>query len=145
LIVGAIGADYIGVPEVQSIYCNAHEGYFKLKFRGWETGLLSYNISRIELYQSMINSDSTEFSNLYSIENIAIDDWGSSGLCSNNTARITFYKPSIVGNRKDGSNFEILTVSFSSLRRSDNSTGIIITKEVQAGNIMLSFCVRLST
>jgi hypothetical protein len=66
LLVGAIHGSSNGVPEIQSVYCSADKGFFRLTFRGWSTGLLAVNTTRDELISALVSIPSV-FSNLYSV------------------------------------------------------------------------------
>ena len=135
LLVGAIAGTNNGVPAIQSVFCSADKGHFYLSFRGWETGPLGVNITMAQL-TAAIQSDPTVFSHLYSITSISIADWGGGGLCQNNTAVITFYTP----NNGDypffgvdnGPAIELLSVTLDALQYSNNASGVVIVKEVQA-------------
>lgn len=131
IVVGAVGADIVGVPEKQAIYCSATEGYFALRFRGWTSSQISYNVSRTELHDHIV-SDMTSFDKgLYGINFISIADWGSGNLCRNNTAVITFYNPvdgdSLLFNSY--SDLELLEVVDNTLQ------GNITVTQVQKGTI----------
>lgn len=119
LAVGAIGGSMDGRAEIQAIHCEASGGYFQLSFRGWSTDLIPHNVTSDELY-SFIVADPTVLAKLYSITNIVIKDWGSGGLCDNNTAEITFYSPingapELFDGVDTGADLELLTVTDVSL------------------------------
>lgn len=92
LLVGAPGSDMNGVPEKQSIFCSADGGFFKIDFRGWSSDAISANVTKKEFTEA-ITSKIGMFGNLHSVDSIVVDDWGAGGLCSNNTAVITFFSP----------------------------------------------------
>lgn len=48
-----------GVPERQEISCHALAGYFQIKFRGWSTEPISFNVSRLELIDAIVNVPGT--------------------------------------------------------------------------------------
>jgi hypothetical protein len=136
LLVGAMGANMNGLPEIQSIFCAATSGHFRIHFRGWSTDLLSYNISREDLYTAMLSDRPAKFVNLYSTTALAIDDWGGGGLCHNNTAVITFYAPWygwIFGNN-DGANVEELRIEHVKLSHGGhNGTATTRVTEMRRG------------
>eukprot|EP01034_Spumella_vulgaris_P023126 gene23126-29319_t len=136
LLVGAVGASMNGVPERQAIFCNADSGFFQIAFRGWQTDQISFNVTRSELVDFIVaNTDS--FSHLYSVVSIDIEDWGTGGLCDNNTALITFYAP-VDGNAllfptDTGPDLELLTMINTNLTRVDNATAVLQITSVQNG------------
>ena len=141
LLVGSIAGSNYGVPEIQSVFCSADRGHFRLTFRGWSTALLGVNATRTEL-MAAITSDPRKFANLYSITAIAIEDWGPEGLCSNNTAVITFFTPfnddiPIFG-INNGPELELIGVVFEGLEYSNSLTGVVIVTEVQKGTRVLN-------
>jgi hypothetical protein len=144
LYVGAIGAETKGVPEKQSIFCSADEGFFSLKFRGWKTGPIAANISREDLIEA-IEGDLGTMTNLHTVHSITIDDWGDGGFCTHNrTAIITFEAPVdgdyILFGVDTHADLELLEVSTNNLKYMSsfggpNRTGVIHIEEVQKGTI----------
>ena len=136
VLVGSEGANLNGVPEIQSLYCSAQSGYFYLKFRGWKTDAISYNVTREELIDAMV-SVPTMFSKLYTIDSIDIADWGGGSLCDNKTAIITFYSPingdALLLGDDTGSNLELLTPDIGTLRIGVSQKGLLEIAEVQKG------------
>ena len=148
-----------GVPEKQAITCFAKSGFFQIEFRGWSTDPISFNVTREGLIDAIVNVPGT-FQHLYAVFlniymffdlicfyfcrypvfSIAIDDWGSGGLCeNNNTATITFYSPlegTILFPTDTGPHLELLTMVNLNLSLSGNvseSDGLLSVREVQAG------------
>ncbi len=137
ILVGAVGASMNGHPEKQAIHCLADNGTFVLAFRGWKTNPINYNVTRDELVEAII-SPTTVFSNLYSITAVTIDDWGSGGLCSNNTAVITFFRPVDgainIFDVDNGPALELLQLSDSTLSLDNDASDAKLTIfEVQQG------------
>lgn len=136
LLVGAIGASTSGTLERQSIFCSASSGYFRLKFRGWQTDPISFNATRIDLIHAIVATPS-RFSKLYSINSIQLSDF-KGGLCQNNTAVITFLSPtdgdSTLFTRNTGSNLDLLQYEKINMTGPTGS-GIINITEDTAGTI----------
>jgi len=134
IVVGAVGANLNGVPEKQAIYCSANSGYFQIKFRGWQSRYIAYNVTRLELIDAIV-SPTNRFMNLYSIVSIDIDEWGTSYLCNNNTAHITFYSP-VDGNGDDhsGANLELLTLINVNLTNHVSNKAVLQIYETQKGS-----------
>ena len=139
LLVGAMGANMNGLPEVQSLFCAATRGHFRLHFRGWSTDLLSFNISREQLYSAMLSDRPKDFVNLYSMTALDIADWGRGGLCHNNTAVITFFAPwyGWAFGDNDGANIEALRVEHVGLYGRGNASATTRVVEVRRGNAYL--------
>jgi hypothetical protein len=141
LLVGALGANMNGLPEVQSIYCAATAGYFRIHFRGWSTGLLSSNITREQLYEAIVSPDTSNFVNLYSITALTVADWGGGPLCHNKTAVLTFYSPwygdKLMFGTDTGDHLELLKVENVGLTYGRNGTATITVAEVRAGTAHL--------
>jgi hypothetical protein len=136
ILIGAIGGSMNGIPEKQSLHCSADNGTFRLSFRGWTTNRINFNVTKDELVEAII-TPTTVFANLYSVTHITIDDWGSGGLCENNTAVITFYRPvdgaiNVVG-VDTGSHLELLTIIDNDLTKFGNASAIFKVEEIQAG------------
>jgi hypothetical protein len=136
LSVGAVGAETIGVPEIQSIYCEADSGYFVLSFRGWTTSAIPHNVSRTDLAE-FIQGDLGEMGNIHSMHSFTIEDWGGGGLCSKNTARITVQAPvDGVGLSDSGADIEEFVVDMTTLQNNSVDTTVIISEE-QKGTLKL--------
>eukprot|EP01033_Poteriospumella_lacustris_P006607 gene6608-4759_t len=143
IAVGAVGANMNGNPEIQAIHCLATDGVFQLSFRGWSTSLIPANVTVEELYNHIVAQNDV-FAKLYSITNIAIDDWGGGGLCNNRTARITFFSPTngapqLFDGVDTGGDLELLTIAHSNLTYTDGngftnaSSAQLTVVEVQKG------------
>eukprot|EP00981_Chlorochromonas_danica_P010183 scaffold3051_cov167-Ochromonas_danica.AAC.42 len=141
LIVGAVGATMIGLPEKQAIFCSAHDGYFSISFRGWETDPISCNVTRTELEDAIVSPVNT-LDNLHPIRSLSIDDWGGGPLCANHTAVLTFYSPTdgaphLLG-VDTGPHLELLTLNNINLTTANNGHGdVLVDYEVQAGTWIL--------
>ena len=124
LLVGALGANLDGVPEKQALWCSATSGYFKLEFRGWSSNAISFNVTRDELMDAIVNVPYT-FKHLFPIKSIEIEDWGEGALCDNNTAVITFYSPTegstLLFDEDTRADIELLTIINLNLSTGDNS------------------------
>lgn len=125
IAVGAVGANMNGNPEIQAIHCLATDGVFQLSFRGWSTSLIPANVTVEELYNYIVAQNDV-FAKLYSITNIAIEDWGGGGLCNNRTAKITFFSPTngapqLFDGVDTGGDLELLTIAHSNLTYTDSS------------------------
>ena len=141
IAVGAVGAETIGVPEIQSIFCSATEGSFTLSFRGFTSGQIHYNVTRDEL-ENLIEGDLGFMNNLHTMHSINIQDWGGGPLCNNKSAVITFHAPvdghEILFGEDTGSDLEMLKVATTNLANSsDLQGGIVIISELQKGTRVL--------
>jgi hypothetical protein len=137
LLVGAIGGNMNGRPEKQAIYCSATNGTFVIKFRGWSTAPISYNVTHAELLQAIL-SDSRIFDKLYTVTALDISEWGGGALCNNNTALLTFYSPvdgaKLLLGQDTGANLELLQFDTDSFAGEGGANaGFITATEVQAG------------
>ena len=139
IVVGAIGASSRSKPEIQYLFCNASDGYFKLNFRGWSTSLISSNVTKEELVDA-IEADKALLNEnkLYTINRILIDDWGGGPLCSGKTAKITFLSPadghpSLNNGINTKSNLELLGVDAYTLKTIDGLNGMINITSYQNG------------
>ena len=142
MLVGAQGANFNGKPEIQSIFCSADIGRFRLHFRGWSSPWLGVNTTRDQLLEAIL-SDPRNFSRLYSITSLDVKDWGADkgGLCANNTAYLTFYSPwygsvQLFG-KNTGPDLELLTVSTDGLTYNNNVSGVVVVREVRSGSSFL--------
>lgn len=138
ILVGAVGANMNGVPEIQTLHCEADSGYFQLSFRGWTTDYIGHNVSRLELIDLIVSSAET-FSNLYTVFSVTIDSWGEGGFCegaNGHDAVITFFSPvdgDTLGNDM-GPNLELLTLNKHNLTLLNDSTlAVLEIEEVQNG------------
>ena len=142
MLVGAIGANMNGLPEIQSLYCSATTGSFRLHFRGWSTGLISWNSTNAQLYTAILSDHPAKFANLYSITAISIADWGGGALCHNKTAVITFFAP-WYGNKlllgvDTGGNLEKIVAEPVHLKYHSSSINAkLVVTEVRAGSANL--------
>ena len=136
LAIGAVGAETVGVPEIQSLYCEADSGSFVLFFRGWTTSEIPHNVTRTELAE-LIQGDLGEMGNIHSMHSFTIADWGDSGLCSKNTARITVEAPvDGIGLSDTGADIEEFVVQSSSLQNNSIDTTVVVMEE-QKGTLKL--------
>jgi len=131
LLVGAIGASTSTTFERQSIFCSATDGFFRLKFRGWQTDPINFNATRIDLIHAIVATPS-RFSKLYSINSIQLSEF-KGGLCQNNTAVITFLTPTdgdiTLFNQNTGSNLELLQYEKINMTGPTGSGIITITQD----------------
>jgi len=135
IVIGALGADMNGVQEKQSIFCSASSGHFTLMFRGWQSDPIRFDVGRQEFIDAII-ANPEYFGKLYTVNAILVDDWGTGGLCQNNTATITFLSP-VNGALNlfptdEGAHLELLTVNILDLKSGDAS-GIVKVTETQRG------------
>lgn len=139
IAVGAVGAETVGVPEIQAIFCSAVDGYFTITFRGFTSGKIYHNTTRAEL-ENLLEGDLGFMNNLHTVSDIRIADWGGGPLCSNKTAVITFEAPTdgqeeLFG-RDNGANLELLEVDSSTLvNNSDLQGAVVIVREIQNGTL----------
>ena len=135
LVVGAIGASFEGTIEKQAIHCSADNGTFIIKFRGWSTSPLSYNITRDELLYAM-EGPLGSMTKLQSMNAIDIDSWGGGGLCDNRTAIITLLTPvdgdAVLFGTDTRGDLELLTIS-NQLYQKNGERGIIEVLSIQNG------------
>ena len=141
-VVGAVGADFKGQAEVQSIYCSADTGSFRLRLRGWTSAPIDANSTAAQL-QSSLQSDSASFSGLHGATSLTVSfEKPYSTLCSNNTAFITFNTPvdtfaeASSDGEYEGSNLALLAVVEAALGwRGKNSSagGVAVARKVHAG------------
>ncbi|RYH30929.1 hypothetical protein EON65_03875 [archaeon] len=140
LAIGAIGANRNGLPEKQSLHCNAMDGYFYVSFRGWSSGLISCNATREDLVDAVV-SPSANFDKVHAITALEVDDWGGGPLCANNTAVLTFYGP-IDGAENlfgidAGANLELITLTDYNLTTWGSDPVLLEAAEVQRGTWVL--------
>lgn len=135
-VVGATGAFMGGVFEKQQLHCKATSGHFRLKFRGWQTALISFNVTREGLIDAMISAPG-DYPKLSVINALRIDDWGGGALCNDKRAIITFLSPmhgAAGATGTDDSNLELLTLSDVRLN-STAGPAILNVTETQRGSI----------
>ena len=132
-VVGATGAFMGGVFEKQQLHCVATAGHFRLNFRGWQTALINFNVTREGLIDAMISAPG-DYPKLSVINAIRIDDWGGGALCNDKRAVITFLSPMHGGTGTDDSHLELLTLSDVRLN-STAGPAILNVTETQRGSI----------
>jgi hypothetical protein len=129
ILIGAKGSSKKGRNEIQSVTCSADSGYFEIYFRGWTSAPIPWNVSAADL-QDVFLSDSNSPVKTPALSDVMVSNWGTGGLCENNTATLTFTKPvfglqAIYG----ASSFEVelITLAQDSLLLNNRSDSVVLS------------------